>query len=227
MKKYKWANATFGVALTTLGDRLRKVELDLSEDDTEGFRIEERSATRIRGVFIERETSLEHISLPTGHEYEEKRSRITVTEFLVTDGSSLNLLLMNPPRRTLPFFNAVSLATNYRFSVEMLDVDVLKWVQFLERQVGDVSVTYLDCNSIQLSPEVTGRFAFRGTRDVRQEAKRTTKTSDVAVECARCELTAGGYRTTIELLRSGAVKLASPASEELLAVIHGSLARAC
>ncbi|MCK4161831.1 hypothetical protein HFK89_05120 [Ralstonia pseudosolanacearum] len=223
MNKYKWMSADFGVSLATVGERLRKVEFNLSDDDSEGFRIEERSVSRLRGVFVERETSIEHFSLPTGHEYEEKRTRVTVTEFVATREASLNMLLVNPPRRTLPFFNAISLATNFRFSVESLDVDVLKWVRSLEREVGDVSVTFLDCNSIQLSPEITGRFAFRGVRDVRTEARRATKAANVAVECARCELSLDGQRATVELFRSGAAKVISPMDELFVGVLHKSL----
>lgn len=224
MTKFKWMNATLGMSLETLADRMRRMKFDPREDDSEGFRIEERRADRISGLFIERETLIEQISLPTGDEYEERRSRIAMTQFIVTSDAALNLLLMNPPRRSLPFFNAMTEVSKSEFYVESLEVDVLRWIEQIERRIGVAQVTFLDCNSIQLSPVVVGRYAFRGSNDVRGEMRKAIKNAKPAIESARCELTVDGTRASLELFRTGAAKFDAALSDVLVPQISSALA---
>jgi len=223
VKKYKWMNATLGISLETLADRMRRMKFDPREDDSEGFRIEVRRADRITGQFIERETLIEQISLPTGDEYEERRSRITITEFVVTSSAALNLMLVNPPRRSLPFFNALTEISRSEFSVEAVEVDVLRWIERLEADVGPAQVTFLDCNGIQLSPMVVGRFAFRGSDDVRAEVRKAIRNARPSVENARCELAVDGVRSHIELFKTGAAKLDATLSRELVSTVSKAL----
>jgi len=226
VKKLKWLNASFGMSLSTLSDRLKKVRFDAAEDDTYGFRIDERKLDRISGVFVERETSYETISLPSGEQYEEKHSRVLVTQFVFSSASSLNLLLLDGPRRTIPFFNALGAATEYKISLDSVDANILEWVVALEKRVGSVRVLFLDCNGIQLSPTITGRFAFRGSEDVRAEMRRAVKGGKPSIESARCEILIDGAPHTIELFRSGTVKLNDRVLSTLAETVRASLSDA-
>lgn len=225
MKKVKWMDASIGIALESLGERLRRIRFDPSEEESEGFRIEQRSNSAIHGMFIERETELAHYSLPTGYEFDERRSRISITEFTLGIEKSQNLILFNPPRRLTPFFNALSLASKGDFFTSPINVDLLVWVGEIERIYGEALVTYLDCNSIQLSPKVLGRFAFKGTDDVREVMKKAVGKSTPSIEAARLNLRIAGASISIELSKMGSMKFDERYRDLLIPAISQALAR--
>jgi hypothetical protein len=206
MDKIKWVRAEFGVSLNALAEKMKKVPFDASEEEAEGFRIQERGSGFLYGQFIQKQTFIDQIFLPTGDAYEERRSDISIAEFRLSAKDELNLELVNPPRRIQPFFNALAELTAQEFSYRSTDVNVLAWIDEIERRLGAVSVLSMDCNGVQLSSTVIGRFAFKGTSDVRAEYAKTLRRRSCVIESARCEVRSNEGTSGFELFRTGAVK---------------------
>lgn len=216
MTKYRWLTCSMGLKIPELAARLRRMRFKaLVDEDSQGFRIEGSRPNLIAGQFIERETWIERVSLPTGDEFEEARSRAVVTSFEFGAGKSLNLLLTDPPRGLLSFFNAVGEVTNYDCSIEAVQVDVLRWIEALEDRCGKANVMYAECSGVQVSPTVVGRYALRGAHDVRTDLRRILGTQTPTVEVARCDLRLDGALVSVELGRSATAKLDEPAKGQL------------
>jgi hypothetical protein len=219
MAKFRWAVAEMDLSLGSLADRLRKRQFVLDPDaHSQGFRIQERRNGRLIGQFIERETWIETIDFPSGDQIDEVRSRVQVTQFQLKEGDRLNLVMIEPPRRLTPFFDALAEAAGFKVSVDPIKADVLKWVQDLEGHVGEVTVTYADCSGIRLTDAIVGRFAFRGTRDVRDEVFRAVGHERPVLEAVKCEFRVNGSRVAAELFRNGIAKLNDEAPEIFSAV---------
>jgi hypothetical protein len=209
MSKYRWYSAAFGMTTAKLADRMRRRAFVASQDDdTEGFRVQERRGTSLVGQYIERQVWVEHIVLPTGDEYEEPRSRAWITHFSISEGTTLNLLLTDPPRRTAQFLNALDEASAYDCTISPVQVSLLGWIEAIERNVGAAKVTYAECSGVQLSPTVLGRYAFRGSDDVRSEVHKVVGPKKRAtMDVARCEFMWEGQRAVLDLSRQGVAKV--------------------
>jgi hypothetical protein len=209
MSKYRWYSATFGMTTAKLADRMRKRAFVASQDDdTDGFRVQERKGASLVGQYIERQVWIEHIVLPTGDEFDEPRSRAWITHFSVSEGTALNLLLTDPPRRTSQFLNALDEASGYDCAIASVQVNLLGWVEAIERTVGPVKVIYAECSGVQLSPTVLGRYAFRGSDDVRKEVHKVVGPKKRAtMDVARCEFFWEGQRAVLDLSRQGMAKV--------------------
>lgn len=223
MTKFRWGIAELELSFGSLADRLRKRQFALDEEGySQGFRIQDRKSGLLSGQFIERETWIETMELPSGEKLEEARSSVQVTQFQLREGHPLNLLMTDPPRRVTPFFDALAEATGFKVAVDPIRADLLKWVANLEEATGGLTVTYADCSGIPLSESVVGRFAFRGTRDVRPEVSRATGKRTPTLEAVKCEFRLSGTRIVVDLFRNGLAKV-TDGDPEVFALVDRAL----
>jgi hypothetical protein len=223
MNKVRWLIADMPGSLDELSVQLLKVPFDPTKEDTDGFRLEFVGRDRLLGQHIEKETYIHQFLLPNGVEYGEQRSIFTVTEFVVFANAALNLRLNDPPRKGSVFFNALMRALNYKFSVEYVEVDVLKWIAELEERFQECIVRALDCNRVQVADGITGRFAFRGMGDVRKEASKVLIGKSSSVESATCMVRYRNADYSFELYRSGTLKSTSELSSEITSIVGETL----
>lgn len=223
MNKVRWLVADMPGSLDQLSARFKDHPFDANQEDSEGFRLEFVNNENLLGQHIEKETYIHNVILPSGMEYEEKRSIFTITEFVVFANKSLNLRLNDPPRKSSVFFNALMRALDYKFFVEYVDVNVLDWIHKLDHNFDKCIVRALDCSGVQISDGIVGRFAFKGTGDVRRETSKVLAGRNFFVESAACLARHRGQDYSFELYRSGVLKSTGELNSEVTRIVEDSL----
>jgi hypothetical protein len=225
MAKFRWFNASLTISLEELTSALRKVPFLPEEEDSEGFRIQEKTRSSVHAQYIEKESFLETIALPTGHEIEESRVKIRVTDFHITRDHHLSLQLVNPPRTLTPFFNALSDATVLSFAFEPIECNLMDWIGYLQEEAPGLEVVNLECSGVRISALTQARMAITGPRDVRKDFHKFLGNKEVSFEKAKCLITSEGMAISVELFKTGAAKITSPFSDDIVSLLKRSLKR--
>jgi hypothetical protein len=224
MYKYRWFDASLDLPLSKFTRSLKERPFLRGDEDSEGFRVESVSATELRAQYIENQVILDVVELPTGERFEQPISKISVTDFVLFFNTRPGLQLINPARRNLSFFNALSEASNFKVYFGAVDVDVDLWLSKIEERLGPLCVSYMDYSGVSLSSDIQARVAIAGTPDIRKQSREFLKARGRTVERTKFVLEEFANFGTIELASAGWAKLGSAPEDELIGDLKECLA---
>lgn len=206
MSKIKWFYTDFGIPFEALCDEIKSLSFDSNEEESCGFRVQKKTDDCIISQFIEKETFIERIDLPNGDLFEERRSKIVITDLKIYKNKTLKLELYDPPRSTLNLMNKMSELTGQEMVCSPIEIDVKRWIENLEDSGAKLIVTALDCNGVRLSDGVVGRFALKGNVDVREDLLSLIDYHKGTLESARLNIIWDEVSAIVDVYRTGAIK---------------------
>jgi len=173
------------------------------------FPLERNDKTGVSGQFINKRTVDQTVTLPSGEEFTQEVAIIDVTKFEINLNSSNFLLnIFDAPRSLTSFFSAFSAATNFTCTIDPIEIDIDKWVHYIDEDKSAVAVIYLDITGIIISGEVQARLALSGIVDVyRQMYEFLGGDKKGTIESAKIRFHFDGIFYVLELGRRATLKV--------------------
>ena len=161
MSRHRWFQADWPTPPRTLAKRLRQHSF---ADDTQcGFILDRVRDEYLEGRYIERYEFQETVADPFGKEVTVDRLEYRQAAFRVAPGWP-GLELIDAPRSSQSLVNALLESTDFALPIQLLTVDVLRWVDALQDGVGaEVVIASAQVGALQLEDGVLAKAVLKAT----------------------------------------------------------------
>ncbi|MGK5083086.1 hypothetical protein WDW37_07245 [Bdellovibrionota bacterium FG-1] len=217
-----WFNASLSASdLSILGDAMLKHGVTRSRGS--GFRVLSKRPKEINGTYFEK-LEFNYVSVdPFGVKSTYPRTEYSNVNFSLTEDWP-SIELRDCSRGSASFGRRLREYLGVQFNISRVEIEVLDWLDHIERAVEDFGVLSLDIDSVELSAHASGIVRITSDQDVRRELKSFVRDRQYRVVKAliRWNFNSGGV-TSCELRRNGSVKFLEDSSERTVGVVREAL----
>lgn len=169
--RYQWVNTSWGLTYNELKQSLLKTSYD--EKKGSGFLLDEAYREgKLSGRYIQKETNTIEVTSPLGKTETYQQTVYQTYQFKIDMSQAYSLLLINPPRSSLPLTTALAKLTTHRLSIKTAEIDLVKWLDCTSPYFKRVILKKLDITQLQLNKDIVGTLTLRGSGDLLSELKR-------------------------------------------------------
>lgn len=221
MKRVRWLKAQWPVTIGTLAEKM-KTQL-FTPDSFDGFVIERVRDDSIEAHYIEKLNYKETVTDPFGKE--ESFDRITYRRIDFTLFSEFpNIELRDAHRSTREFVSKLLEICNFAVSIEPVTVDLLQWVETLQKQLGKkVTVDSLQVAGLELEPEISAKILLRGGKDVRDSLKHLSVKRKFTLEKIQVKIPFGQSVFPIHMSNAGVARIPKEHLNDYIRIVRESL----
>lgn len=221
MKRVRWLKAQWPVTIRTLAAKM-KTQL-FTPDSFDGFVIERVRDDSIEAHYIEKLNYKETVTDPFGNE--ESFDRITYRRIDFTFFSEFpHIELRDAHRSTREFLSKVLELCNFSVAVEPITVDLLLWVETLQKQLGKkVIVDSLQVAGLELEPEISAKILLKGGKDVRDALKQLSGKRKSTLEKIQVKIPVGQLVFPIHMSNSGIARIPEEHLNDYIRIVRQSL----
>lgn len=221
MRRVRWLKAQWPVTIRTLAAKM-KTQL-FTPDSFDGFVIERVRDDFIEAHYIEKLNYKETVTDPFGNE--ESFDRITYRRIDFTFFSEFpHIELRDAHRSTREFLSKVLELCNFSVAVEPITVDLLLWVETLQKQLGKkVIVDSLQVAGLELEPEISAKILLKGGKDVRDALKQLSGRRKSTLEKIQVKIPVGQFVFPIHMSNSGIARIPEEHLNDYIQIVRQSL----
>lgn len=222
MKRVRWLKAQWPVTIRALAAKM-KTQL-FTPDSFDGFVIERVRDDSIEAHYIEKLNYKETVTDPFGNE--ESFDRITYRRIDFTFFSEFpHIELRDAHRSTREFISKVLELCNFSVAVEPITVDLLLWVETLQKQLGKkVIVDSLQVAGLELEPGISAKILLKGGKDVRDALSQLSGKRKSTLEKIQVKIAVGQIVFPIHMSNSGIARIPEEHLNDYIGIIRQSLA---
>jgi len=195
---------------------------ELVPDARAGFRLEGFEEKLVVGRFIVRNEITENVEDPFGNNVTFERIFYDITKFKI-DANSNVLELQDPPRSTKELFNKIATFAEYNIAIEAPVIDLHRWINSIEKRVGDITVTKLHGTGISLSLKANAQLLVTGSEDVRPHFTTMVNKKPSIITKAKIQFGFDGHQCILEISNQGTAQLSNSYDDRLVRVLVDSM----
>ena len=221
MKRVRWLSAKWPVSMRTLGARM-KTQI-FTPESFDGFVIERIRDSSIEAHFIEKMTFQETTTDPFGKV--EIIDRIAYRDVDFTLFSDFpNIELRNSQRSTKEFVSKLLELCNFSLTVNPVSVNLLEWVQAIQRQTQQkLLVDSLQISGLELEEGVSAKVLLKGDKDVREAMQHLSVRKKFTLEKMQVKIPMGSQTVPVHLANTGSVKIPVDHFNDLVPLLRSTL----
>lgn len=213
--KYQWVNAVWRLSYSELKQVLLKNTY--IEEAGSGFILDEAYRNnKISGCYIRKEIKKIESCSPLGH-IEIFFQTIYQNHFFQIDMESpYSLLLIDPPRSSLPLTSALGRATFFKFSSETPSINLVIWLDLIRLKLKKYSLRKLDITQVKLSNNILGNLSLKGEGDLLAELKNIPNNTSGKIISAEFSFYTDDGEGRATITHQGVVKMHNTIAEHYL-----------
>lgn len=221
MKRVRWLNAKWPVSMRTLGAKMKTQTF--TSESFDGFVIERIRDSSIEAHFIEKLTYQETMTDPFGKEEVIDRIAYRDVEFKLFSDFP-NIEIVNSQRSTKEFVSKLLELCNFSLTVAPVSVNLVEWVQAIQRQVQQkLLVDSLQISGLELEEGVNAKILLKGDKDVREAMQHLSAKKKFTLEKVQVKIPMGSQSVSVHIANSGAVKIPIDHFNDLLPILRSTL----
>lgn len=221
MKRVRWLSAKWPVSMRTLGARM-KTQI-FTPESFDGFVIERIRDSSIEAHFIEKMTFQETTTDPFGKVEIIDRIAYRDVEFTLFSDFP-NIELRNSQRSTKEFVSKLLELCNFSLTVNPVSVNLLEWVQVIQRQTQQkLLVDSLQISGLELEEGVSAKVLLKGDKDVREAMQHLSVRKKFTLEKMQVKIPMGSQTVPVHLANTGSVKIPVDHFNDLVPLLRSTL----
>lgn len=221
MKRVRWLSANWPVSMRTLGARM-KTQI-FTPESFDGFVIERIRDSSVEAHFIEKITFQETTTDPFGKVEIIDRIAYRDVEFTLFSDFP-NIELRNSQRSTKEFVNKLLELCNFSLTVNPVSVNLLEWVQAIQRQTQQkLLVDSLQISGLELEEGVSAKVLLKGDKDVREAMQHLSVRKKFTLEKMQVKIPMGSQTVPVHLANTGSVKIPVDHFNDLVTILRSTL----
>lgn len=221
MKRVRWLSAKWPVSMRTLGARM-KTQI-FTPESFDGFVIERIRDSSIEAHFIEKMTFQETTTDPFGKVEIIDRIAYRDVEFTLFSDFP-NIELRNSQRSTKEFVSKLLELCNFSLTVNPISVNLLEWVQAIQRQTQQkLLVDSLQISGLELEEGVSAKVLLKGDKDVREAMQHLSVRKKFTLEKMQVKMPMGSQTVPVHLANTGSVKIPVDHFNDLVPLLRSTL----
>lgn len=221
--RYQWIDAKWSLSYSELKNALLKNTY--TEETGSGFILDEAYRTnKLVGRYIQKEIKTIESHSPLGGI--EKYSQIIYQNhsFQIDMDSPYSLLLINPPRSSIPLTSALGKATFFRISIQSPSISLTRWLDLIQLNVKKYSLKKLDISHIQLSNNILVNISLKGDDNLIEELKKIPNNTSGKIIRAEFSFSTKNGEGKATITHQGVVKMHNTiADHHLLSILSTTL----
>jgi hypothetical protein len=168
--RYQWVDAVWRLDHSELKNALLKNAY--TEEVGSGFILDEAYRNnKLSGRYIQKEVKTIESRSPLGHIEIYFQTIYQDYSFQIDMDSPYSLLLIDPPRSSIPFTSALGRVTFFRVSIQSPSINLVKWLDLIQLNLKKYSLKKLDITQVKLSNNIIGNLSLKGEGDLLAELK--------------------------------------------------------
>lgn len=203
------------IGLEFLHEKMLEDKFD--DDSTSGFWIERANERELSGRFIEKHATEEIIVDPFGRELRFNRVFFAEQHFELRL-TSPNLVLRDPSPVMKRLIGRLSEYSNFRIVVMPIECSAMQLLEVLVQRLENVETYAMSFAAFSVTPDITVRMSFKGTADVRAEARKFLGARRGEPEALKLQFTFADVIRRCELRENGAVQIYGEYEPELVSI---------
>jgi hypothetical protein len=221
MKRVRWLSAKWPVSMRTLGARM-KTQI-FTPESFDGFVIERIRDSSIEAHFIEKMTFQETTTDPFGKVEIIDRIAYQDVEFTLFSDFP-NIELRNSQRSTKEFVSKLLELCNFSLTVNPVSVNLLEWVQAIQRQTQQkLLVDSLQISGLELEEGVSAKVLLKGNKDVREAMQHLSVRKKFTLEKMQVKIPMGSQTVPVHLANTGSVEIPVDHFNDLVPLLRSTL----
>jgi hypothetical protein len=221
MKRVRWLSAKWPVSMRTLGARM-KTQI-FTPESFDGFVIERIRDSSIEAHFIEKMTFQETTTDPFGKVEIIDRIAYRDVEFTLFSDFP-NIELRNSQRSAKEFVSKLLELCNFSLTVNPVSVNLLEWVQAIQRQTQQkLLVDSLQISGLELEEGVSAKVLLKGDKDVREAMQHLSVRKKFTLEKMQVKIPMGSQTVPVHLANTGSVKIPVDHFNDLVPLLRSTL----
>lgn len=213
--RYQWVDADWGLTFADLKNSLLKNSYDESRGS--GFILDEAYREgKLAGRYIKKETKTIAAISPLGHSETYLQTFYETYQFQIDMSQNYSLLLVNPPRSSLPLSTALAKATEFKLSIKTADINLLQWMNCISPTLKKLVLKKLDVTQLQINKDIIGTLTLRGTGDILNELERLPNSGSAKITRAEFSYSTEFGVGIATITNRGIAKMHSPFTDQNL-----------
>jgi hypothetical protein len=169
--RYQWVDAVWRLDYSELKNALLKHPY--TEEAGSGFILDEAYRNnKLSGRYIQKEVKTIESRSPLGHIETYFQIIYQNHSFQIDMDSSYSLLLIDPPRSSIPLTSALGRATSFKISIQSPSINLVTWLDLIRLNLKKYSLQKLDIAQVKLSNNIIGNLSLKGDGDLLEELKK-------------------------------------------------------
>jgi hypothetical protein len=198
--------------------RAKMLEEKFDDNSAAGFWIDRANEREIAGRYIEKHATQEVVTDPFGRELRFDRVFYVEQEFELRLAAP-NLILRNASSVSKRMIGRLSELSDFRLVLLPIEYSAIDLAEELGRRLEQVSAYAISFDEFSIAPEVVVKLSFRGSADVRGDARRFIGPRKVEPAAIKLQFTFADAVRRCEVRSNGAVQLYGDYEPELLPII--------
>jgi hypothetical protein len=135
-----------------------------------------------------------------------------------------NIELRNSQRSTKEFVSKLLELCNFSLTVNPVSVNLLEWVQAIQRQTQQkLLVDSLQISGLELEEGVSAKVLLKGDKDVREAMQHLSVRKKFTLEKMQVKIPMGSQTVTVHLANTGSVKISVDHFNDLVPLLRSTL----
>ena len=221
--RYQWVDAIWKLDYSELKNALLKNFY--TEEAGFGFILDEAYHNKkLSGRYIQKEVKDIEICSPLGMKDIYSQVVYNSYSFKIDLSSRYSLLLVDPPRSSIPLTSALSKATFFRVSIKSPVIDLVVWLDLIKLSLEKYSLKKIEVSQIMISPNILGNLNLKGDGDLLAELKHISNNNSGKIIRAEFSFSTPNGEGRATITHQGVVKMSNSLSDHhLLPILLNSL----
>lgn len=221
--RYRWMNIDWPCSVDQLASRIKT--LSFSDTQQHGFIIDRTRSGEISGRYIEKIIYTDTVTDPFGNETSFDRTEYRESAFTVSSESP-TLELINPPRSVQALLNRFSEITNFRITIEPLQIEVRSWAEnILMTKNFSGHLDMIQISKLELKNKASAKVLISGDTEIQNACADLIGDRKYAVEKVRIRLD-NHMNGTVVISNTGAATISqNNIDEHVIKALRDSLTR--
>ncbi|MDD5395074.1 MAG: hypothetical protein PHE17_18800 [Thiothrix sp.] len=169
--RYQWVDAVWRLDYSELKNALLKHPY--TEEAGSGFILDEAYRNnKLSGRYIQKEVKTIESRSPLGYIETYFQTIYQNHSFQIDMDSPYSLLLIDPPKSSIPLTSALGRATSFKISIQSPSINLVTWLDLIRLNLKKYSLQKLDIAQVKLSNNILGNLSLKGDGDLLEELKK-------------------------------------------------------
>lgn len=215
MMRARWLESEFPVSFSEVCDVFFANQYNDSVGA--GFVLNRRTASHVKGKYIEKSVKSVTFIDPFGVEVESVETSYYTCQFELYADRNL-ILIHNPPRTLKSFIAKMHELFGLGVVLAELKVEVSAWFNEIKKELDKVEVKHISAYGISVKPHGLAKLSVSGKVDIQEEFNTMVKNHQHKIDVIKFDFIYDNSEFQLELNKAAGIRLKGNQSEEVLSL---------
>ncbi|TGM74405.1 hypothetical protein EHR01_10620 [Leptospira mtsangambouensis] len=221
MVRIKWYQANWPYTMEVLKNKISKDKF--STGSNSGFLIDKYRKNLIEGRYIEKIEIKRITESPIGEISEFTEIYFQIVHFILSDEYP-QLEIHNSPRSLNQFLNKLQFFSDFKISVEPIEINLYKWtLQFEKNNLAKISINSIQISNFDSENQIHIKTTVNGNYDLKNRLKEYQR-NKYSIDKIHSIIEIENFKISLNLQRNGSAQIIFNDKPELIQVFRNSLA---